>query len=64
MKLTRYGMRLAVVSLSEGSSDLASFQDKIITYNPITEQFKEVSAEIGGESMENNLWREPSRFTK
>ena len=64
MKLTKYGMRLAVVTLSKGSSGLASFQDKIITYNPITEKFKEVSAEIGGVSMEDNKWREPSRFTK
>mgnify|MGYP003326199301 FL=1 len=62
MKLTRYGMRLAVITLTEGSSDLATFQDKIITYNPKTELFKEVSAETGGESMERNLWRDPATF--
>ena len=62
MKLTRYGMRLAVITLAEGSSDLATFQDKIITYDPNTELFKEVSAEIGGESMERNLWRDPATF--
>jgi hypothetical protein len=64
MKLTRFGMRLAVVKLSKGSSDLATYQDKIITYNPITEKFKEVSAEIGGTTMEDNKWREPSRFNE
>jgi hypothetical protein len=64
MKLTRYGMRLAVITLSEGSSDLAEYQDQIITYNPNTEKFKEVSAETGGTTMEDNKWREPSRFTE
>jgi len=64
MKLTRFGMRLAVIKLSKGSSDLATHQDKIITYNPITEKFKEVSAEIGGTTMEDNKWREPSRFNE
>ena len=63
MKLTRYGMRLAVITLSEGSSDLAEYQDQVITYNPNTEKFKSVSAETGGTTMEDNKWREPSRFT-
>ena len=51
-------MRLAVITLTEGSSDLATFQDKIITYNPKTGSLKKF-AETGGESMERNLWRDP-----